>query len=701
MLRSGALLVAVLLSAFASDARAEDKPLLFPEPEACAPQADDPTILDKDKVRWTDCEKWTWSCLRQGLEANLFAKTACQTPRASETVELRQRLRLAPFVKPERYAESNLLSGAFLVAVVTNPHYSSQLGNVGVRLFGGYFNDPINLENYTTNVNLVLDGSVMRRGVRLTNFKTDKNLSFDGSNVRGSIHLMRSRIQGSLFMEAGVYDYVDLNDAKIGASLEGSSSVFNDELRLHRADIDGKVILTKARLTTLSGWNALLGSSLEMRLADVRFGVDLTGSHVRGDVRMQDVTFARQESLSSARCDWDPDIPAQNVLHELRTAVPAEDFTAVFREVVTDRPTRAGSILPNVCETAHATDKGKVSVLADHNSVLLRDMKIDGALCLVDVTGEIAVKGAPGGTTNIGKIAIDGTSANSTILSWRNPSPSETLWYMVNYKTNYLLANLENSPRVHFTDNIDVGALTMMRRSAIYASSDTNHSELTDEYRVREKCDVTPGVGNNELAGDRLIQDRIIRYFNQDKSESPQPFANIVSRVDATGVNTTHLKIALSEHKNRNACSSSQIARAWKDKKWEGAKTKFASLNVDETRKFVLDGFCSAGLLGLKYSVSYGHEPHNLIFIAIGLVLAFAAALHFDKPVSQVFQHGRRLGITYAIDNLIPLKPYRFDRLHADEKPSSPFLRAWLVVHRILGATLAILAFFYIYKASQ
>ena len=251
MLRIGALLIAVLLQAFAGSATAQDPPPLFPEPQACAAQADDPTILDKEKARWTDCEKWVRSCLRQGLEANLFSKSACQTPRATETVELRQRLRLAPFVKPERYAETNLLSGAFLVAVVTNPHYSSQLASVGVRIFGGYFNDPINLENHSTNVNLVVDASIMRRGVRLTNFKTDKNLSFDGSNVRGSIHLMRSRIQGSLFMEACVYDYVDMNDAKIGASFEGSSSVFNDDLRMHRADIDGKVILTKARITTL------------------------------------------------------------------------------------------------------------------------------------------------------------------------------------------------------------------------------------------------------------------------------------------------------------------------------------------------------------------------------------------------------------------------------------------------------------------
>ena len=694
-----ALLVFVVLSPLA--ARAEDPPPLFPEPEACAAQPDDPSIRPEEKSKWSDCEKWVWSCLRQGLEANLFSKAACMVPRSAESNNLRKRLRLAAFYKPERFEKSNLISGSFVVTAITDPHYARQLGNVGVRIYGAYYTDPINLENYTTDVNIVLDGSVMRRGVRLTNFKTDKNLSLDGSNVRGSIFLMRSRIQGSLFLEAGVYDYVDLNDAKVGASFEASSSLFNDEIRIHRATIDGKVILTKARLTTLTGWNAELGSSVEMRLADVRYGIDLSGSHVKGDVRMQDVTFARQTGPASAHCDWDPDLPSQNVLHELKTAVPAGDFATVYEEVVLSRPTRADGIQPNVCAQAQPADAKKPSVLSDRNSVLLRDMRIDGALCLVDVTGEIPFRDDPARKSSIGKIAIDGTQTNATILSWHDPSTSPTLWYMANYKTNYLLANLENAPLRHYTDNIDVGALTMMKRSAIYASSEARAVEISDEYRVREKCDVTPGIGNNELAADRTIQDRIIRYFNADKSESSQPFANIVSRIDTMGVNTTHLKIALSEHKNRNACASSQLMRNWNDLPWAGVSEKLASASLDEGRKFVLDGVCSLGLVGLKYSVSYGHEPHNLIFIALFLVLIFAFALRFDKPVSQVLQAGPRLGLTYALDNLIPLKPYRFNRLLADEKPNRPFLRAWLVVHRILGATLAILAFFFIYKASQ
>ncbi len=617
MLRSGALLVAVLMLAFASLAHADDQPLLFPEPQACAAQPDDPTILDKDKARWTDCEKWTWSCLRQGLEANLFAKGSCQVRRSVESNTLRRNYRLAPFYKPERFSESNLLSGAYIETLITNSHYTDQIARFGIRIFGGYFKDPINLENLSTNINLIFDGSMIHRGLRLTNFKTDKNLSFDGSNVRGSMLFMRAKIEGSLFMEAGVYDYVDLNDAKIGASFEASGSVFNDELRIHRADIEGKVILTKARITTLSGWNAQLGSSLEMRLADVRFGVDLTGSHVKGDVRMQDVTFARHESANNARCDWDPELPSHNVLHELKSSVPPEDFDAVFREVVAERPSRAGTVQANVCETAHPVDTSKLNVLSDRNSVLLRDMQIDGALCLVDVTGEIAFKDAPGKRSNIGKIAIDGTETKSTILSWHNTSESHTLWYMVNYKTKYLLANLENSPLVHYTDNIDVGSITMMKRSALYASS-----TLIDEYRVREKCDVTPGIGNNESISDRDIQDRIIFYFNVDRSLSPQPFANIVSRIEASGVNTTHLKIALSKHANRNACKASQVMREWNELPWEGVGSKLASMPVSEVRYIVSDFFCAAAYGVYNYSTGYGQDFFGLAnYFLAGLLL--------------------------------------------------------------------------------
>ncbi len=685
-----------------ASAHAQDAKPLFPEPETCATPLNDGDIGADERGSWSDCEKWVWSCIVKGEEANLFAKRpdasttdGCRKARSKEASELRTRLRLAAFKDPGRFETANAISDKFLLTILTNPAYASRIPPSGVRIFGAYFKDPINLENLTTTVNIVLDASMMKRGLRLTNFKSEKNLSLDYSNVRGSIYMMRARIEGSLFMEKGVFDSVDLNDARIGASLEATGSVFNDELRIHRAFVQGKVILQKARLTALSGWNTRMGSSLEMRLADIRLGVDLTGSSIDGDVRMQDVTFGRHASGTSVRCDWDPASASNHVLNELKSSLNENDFEAAIKETVTERPSKADGVQPNSCEAAE-----KNASLADKTNALLRDMKIKGALCLVDVTGEIAIANDGQSKKHIGKISLDGTDANSTILSWK-PSQSQTLWYMVNFKTNYLLINLQSQPRVHYTDNINVGAITLLKGGDAAAGETKKTDGRSEEYLVKEKCDVTPGPNTTHAADDRDTQDRIIGFFKSDQAAGAQPFANIVARIEDMGVNTTHLKIALSEHKNRNACASSQLMRKWNELPWTGVGERLKTLTIDETRKFALDGVCLAGLAGLKYSVSYGHEPHNLIFWAILLVFLFAAALRLDRRNPNIINPGPPLGLTYAIDTLNPLKPYRIDRLRAEERPNSRWLRVYLAVHRVLGVVLAVLAFFFIYKASQ
>ena len=692
------LVFALVLS---TSAHSQDVKPLFPDPETCAAPLNDGDLGSDERGSWSDCEKWVWSCIVKGDEANLFAKRpdastpdGCRKARSKEASELRTRLRLAAFKDPGRFETANAISDKFLLTILTNPAYMSRIPPSGIRIFGAYFKDPINLENLTTSVNIVLDASIMKRGLRLTNFRTEKNLSLDYSNVRGSIFLMRSRIEGSLFMEKGVFDSVDLNDARIGASLEATGSVFNDELRIHRAFVQGKVILQKARLTALSGWDARIGSSLEMRLADIRLGVDLTGSTIDGDVRMQDVTFGRHASNDSVRCDWDPASASNHVLNELKSSLTGNDFEAAIKETVNERPSRADGVQPNSCEAAV-----KNASLGDKANALLRDMKIKGALCLVDVTGEIAIANDGQSHKHIGKISLDGTEANSTILSWK-PSQSQTLWYMVNFKTNYLLVNLQSQPPVHYTDNINVGAITLLKSADTTADEARRIDGRNEEYLVKEKCDVTPGPNTTHAADDLETQDRIVAFFKSDQAAGAQPFANIVERIEQTGINTTHLKIALSEHKHRNACASSQLTAAWKSNGWKQVRAQATGLPAREVYKFMLDSICSGGYSALKYTVSYGHQPLNLIFWFFGIGLFFFALLFFDKPDPEKPEEIDHPGLLYVFDNLIPLKAYRSDHAVAARLPKRKSLRIYLKLHRFLGAMLAVLAFFFIYKAS-
>jgi hypothetical protein len=686
-----------------SAARADLAPE-FPEPKACAPQPDDPTILPAEKSDWTDCERWAWSCIRKGEEANFFTKE-CLKPRTTAQSEARKRLRLAPFFQPERYESTNALSDRFLMSLLDNPEYNKHIPAVGIRIFGAYFKNPVNLENVSTTLNVVIDGSMMRLGLRMTNFSTTKNLSVDGSNIRGSFYLMRARIDGSLFMERGVFDTVDLRDARIGSSVEGTGSVFTSDFQFDRATVDGKLILTKSRLTLLKGWDARIGGSMELRLADVRRKVDLTGVRIQGDLRMQDVTFGRQALPGDTHCDWDPTLKASYVLNEIQATLAPEDAALAMGEVVEGRPSYAGKASDNPCR-----DKSGAKLPLLRNEVLLRDMKIGGTLCIVDTTGDIA-GGSPDKPKAIETISLDGTEAKSTVLGWKK-SDSPTLWRAVNYKTGYMVINLNEQPKNHYIDNLDTGFITFVRRDPREFAPDDLAGQ-SDEHLVKYKCELTPASDTVDLAEDKGTQERISRFFTSDRSGSAQPFANVVARLEASSVNTLNLRKDLSDFRYRNACSYSEYSRVRREAPWLSVRealstamtkaprdTVHATFVATEASLIGLDFACSAGLAGLRQMVYYGHEPWRIVYYIAGAIILFWLLLKLDPQTPGSVMMRRRFGVSYAFDNLIPLKAYRMVPDAADQLPIRPSLRFYRAFHRALGLLFAVMIFFFVYKAS-
>lgn len=680
---------------------AQDGQQILATPKPCGPPEGTLPPEAPGESHWTACETWVWSCVVQGKEANLFAKTCTNPRRDFDEPDFRAPYAMAPFYQPDDFAETNALSDGFVRALLAEPKYAQRIPPAGIRIFGAYFARSVNLENVTTLLNLVLDGGIFERGIRMTNFETTKNVSFDGANVRGKMLLMRARLGGSLFMERGVYDFVDLRDARIGASLEASRSVFTDMLRFDRAHISGKVYLVKSLITAINAWDSSIGGSMELRLASIRLRLDLTGATVQGDVRLQEVSSGRLTGDGKNGCDWDPDQRVDHVLHEAYGAVKTADpalSERVLDEMMRKRPTLAGKPDETLCNEATAE-----GVSTARHAVLLRDMKINGTLCVMDTTGRIgdapADSGAASGArgpASMETISLDGTEANSTVLRWLD-SDSTTLWHAVNFKTGHMLINLQAQPAAHFIDNLDVGFISFVKRDTHGRSG--GRDEDDDKYL----CDVTPRKENVEVADDRVTQDKILQFFTgpANNAGSAQPFAHIVERLTASGVNTKYLDISLSKYKYRNLCQTSQLMRNWSDLPWRPLKERLSTLSVDEVRKLVLDGFCTAGIFSYGWLVSYGHEPLNLFLWVIVLILAFWLALRLDRSDPADLLGRRRYPITYAIDNFNPLRPYRINRRHAESAPNSWWLRAYLGFHRLLGVVFAILFFIFVYRASK
>lgn len=687
-------------------------PARLPAPEAaadayCTPPTD-LGLPEADVSQWSACEKWVWHCVRSGLEANLFEKK-CLHPRGGVATAARERHKFAPFVEPDAYKDTNRLSPDFLITLLTAPALVTQIKPIGIRIVGAYFAGGINLENVATSVNFVLDQTMARSGLRMTNFESKRNVSLDGSNIKGVIRLMRARIDGSLFMEKAALDVVDLNDAHVGASFEATGSIFKGELRFNRARIDGKVILTQSRLTTLMAWGAHIGSSLEMRLADIRVGMDMTGSTVEGDVRLQDVTFGRLTAPN--RCDWNPRLQQQtqakglraaDLLTSLATQLAPEDFEQAWREAAIQREFDGTGDESTCAPSEDALQPGI------KQNVLLRDMQIKGSLCIMNVTGEIERAASLSDPQHIKTISIDGSEAKTTILGWKD-STTPTRWAAVNYKTQHLLVNLNTQPAVHWVDNLTLRVITFMRQPGQNAQ---DGNAIVGEHIVKHGCDITPDEATTERPDQADVQQRVITFFQNDRSESAQPFAAIVASLQSSGINTARLSKELSLMQARNACTSSEFAKSYRlawstiHSAWESALQKrkagqsAAGFLYEQTPLMVSDAGCAAWHQIQYHTVRHGHEPLRLLFWIAAAVLLFTALLRIEYRKDASFIQRKRPGIVYAIDTLIPVRAYRIDPLHADELPRTAFVRGYRLIHRLLGLFFVVMAFLYIYKAT-
>jgi hypothetical protein len=727
-----AMVVLTGLAAGARPAAASGEPMPSPACEAPKEQLMLRAQEETGAAAWSPCERWVWSCIRGGQEANLFAKQ-CTPPRPvkGRHPNLRAPYKFAPFVEPERWEGANALSDGFLRTILSVPYYLEQIPPIGVRIFGAYFKDEVNLENVSTSRNLVLDGSIFRQGLRLTNFHGDKNFSIDGSNVRGKVWLLRSHITGTLFMEWGVFDSVIAHDARIGASIDAARSIFNGDVRLDRAQVAGKVNLVKSRLSLLSAWDASFGGSVELRLADVRGRIDMTGATVNGDVRLQRVTFGRDQPGVEPACDWDPKLHDDHFLSDARIALKDSPgaFERLLAEVV--RP--------------HLTSLEQGDVCARHgdaaaSEVLLRDMRIKGTLCLIDVTGDIAPPAPATRTpatparvpqravkTYIDTISLDGSQASSTILRWQQ-SDSPTVWRAVNFKTGYMLINLQSKPARHFIDNIDIGFIAFVKRDS--EQNPRGNDETFDKYL----CDVTPAERNSLPSGSREAHHGIVKFFGPPGhlSGSAQPFAKIVERLQESGAASGYLKIKLSEFQYDKVCRASAFRKAWAEQPqwwsvrqkargawssiWEKKEVTTRGQALGDLAKVLADFTCMACVGAYKYTVSYGHEPYYLVPIVGFLVLLFAFLLGLDGPLMRASDgewpamppnsdlgpsEGRFDKLLYSIDMFIPFAQLRFDRNHTELRPRSLLLCYYLRFHRLTGFVLSLLVFLLLYRAAR
>ncbi len=716
---------------FSADSFAEDANEV-PKLAGCPTPSLEIDLQPDESKRWTACEKWVWSCIVRGKEANLFAKKCTLARPDGDEPNFRKRYKFEPFLRPDIYKTSNAIGSGFLRSILWKPEYVKKITPVGVRIFGCYFERQLNLENITTEINLVLDGCVFKRGVRLTNYSTSKNVSFDGANVRGQLRLTRARIDGSLFMDRGAYDFVDIRDSRLGASLEASHSIFNDTFRMDRADIRGKVQFIGSKLTVLSGWGAKLGGHLRLGSAEIRFWMDLSGSTVNGNVQLQRVRFGRHVKDRRPSCDWDPNLQVDSLLRNAVRAASKFGSDAAdqfLNELVYSRPTAMGATTSTPCDQAKASIRRYLA-----REVLLRDMRINGTLCIVDTRGDVQnVARADGGRVSIAgssdfisRISLDGTHASSTVLRWRDGgenAKSKTLWSATNFTTGHMLLWLGRYPDRHFFDNWQLSRISFINPTASTATTPVVYPDQRSLDNNRGLCDVTPRRETIAAPDDRRTQAAINDLFlgSRKESQSHQPLSKIVKLLQASDVDTTFLRIKMSKYVNRNTCATSQFTKSYRQSSrslllptdlnfsrwlqdvesfWRRATSAPQTSVFHELLNMGADGICRVALGLWSASTSYGHEPFRLFYFFGGFIGLFWLLLKLDRKTNPETGATQKLGFIYALDTFVPLSQLRIDQDNAQNKPLRSSLRLWLAFHRLAGLVVCIAIFALVLKAA-
>src|SRR5262245_24540825 len=117
----GWVLAIGFLSQFPTRASAQDVQLDFPIVETCPVL--DAAVEAEVLPSWTPCERWIWSCIRAGFEANLHAKRCTKARRDADDPNYRTPYQFAAFYDPDRFASANAVSDEFLRTLLSNPAF--------------------------------------------------------------------------------------------------------------------------------------------------------------------------------------------------------------------------------------------------------------------------------------------------------------------------------------------------------------------------------------------------------------------------------------------------------------------------------------------------------------------------------------------------------------------------------------------------
>jgi uncharacterized protein YjbI with pentapeptide repeats len=280
---------------------------------------------------WTAQERWVWQkiCLGETADFNGAAGVVDGF--------------LDPAIK-EQWPKNRIIRSRFLETILLDEPFRSALTHHGVRIWGAWLREPLNLSGGILPTTLQLQYSRFESDVDFSSTRTSFPLSFEGSffserlnmiflRSDSSVDLSRSRLAKTVLCNASIggalainrstsvddlnlceitvsravvmrgskFQNVDLHGSRIGGSLEISSCKSCGSLLLDSSDIGGSVLLSGGSFRSVLMRHTTIRHILDMNHSVVRGVTNLDSANVGASIFMKDASFHDELVLNGVK----------------------------------------------------------------------------------------------------------------------------------------------------------------------------------------------------------------------------------------------------------------------------------------------------------------------------------------------------------------------------------------------------------------
>ena len=220
---------------------------------------------------WTAQEIWVWQKICPGEIADFNE--------AAGIVDSY----LNPAIK-EKWPKNRSIRSRFLETILLDEPFRSALTHYGVRIWGAWLREPLDLTGAVLPTTLQLQYSRFESDINFSSTRTIFPLSFEGSFFAARLNMNFLRSESSVNLSRTHLKKTELCNSNIGGSLAISGSTSLNDLNLCGMNVKHAVIMQSSKFRNVNFQDSRIGDTLDMNSSETRGSLLLDSSEIGGSL---------------------------------------------------------------------------------------------------------------------------------------------------------------------------------------------------------------------------------------------------------------------------------------------------------------------------------------------------------------------------------------------------------------------------------